>query len=311
MRYSLAIVLFFLAGPVQAEDELLKSRFMTFRYDNDVFLGIDRYYTQGIQFEYSAPFLQKSPVNYILPTISDVADRISIFVEQQCFTPTSINTSDVQLGDHPYGGIMIFGQKRASHRPLQHQILSSEFILGALGPCAKCEETQKGIHRATNNDIPLGWGNQLSNTFVINYNLSYEQGIINWRWMTFSALTRVRLGTLHDDAQLGAGLRFGKVSGAFAVPDQEYSHKLVWSAFANGNLEIVAYNATLQGGLFNKGDIYSLSSENVERIAFVGKAGVQLAYWSLVLELSLSVNSPGFSGGLDHRYGRIFLRYFF
>jgi len=291
------------------QDELLKNNSWAYRYENDVFLGIDRYYTQGGRLEFSGRFLQRSPINYLLPALSNDTDRVSIFMEHNCFTPTSTDTSIVQVGDHPYGGVFLIGQERASYSSFKHRILIAELAIGWLGPSAECEWMQKSIHSATNNDEPLGWDNQLNNAFVINYKLSFEQGLINMRWMTFSSLMRVRLGTLYDDMQVGARIRLGQVSNAFAVPDKVDG--LVWHAFAETNLEFVAFNATMQGGLFNVDDIYSISAADVEGIVFVAKTGVQLAYRSLVLEYTLSYNSPKFTGGLNHKYGRAFLRCFF
>ncbi len=311
MRYSLFIILLFLVAPAQAEDELQKSNFWTYRYENDVFLEIDRYYTQGGRIEFSADFLKQSPLNYLLPALKNDSNRVLIYMEHRCYTPTSLTLSRVQRGDHPYAGVFLFGQERWSYSSSKHRILNSGLALGWMGPDAKCEEMQKSIHKATNNAEPQGWNNQLNGAFIANYNLSIEQGFINFQWMTFSVLTRVRLGTLFDDARIGARLRLGKVATTFSVPDALGKGKMRWNMFFESNLEFVVYNATLQGGLANSEDIYSLTAKSIEGVVFVGRAGVQLAFRSLAFEYAQSYNTRRFSGGLDHKYGSALVRVYF
>ena len=129
--------------------------------------------------------------------------------------------------------------------------------------------------------------------------------------MTFSVLTRVRLGTLFDDARIGARLRLGKVASIFSAPDALGKGEMRWNVFFESNLEFVVYNAALQGGLMNSEDIYSVKGTSLEGAVFVGRAGVQLAFRSLAFEYAQAYNTRRFNGGLDHKYGSALVRFYF
>ena len=311
MRFYLLIVLTFLVISAKGEEKYSKNNFWTYRYENDVFLGIDRYYTQGGRIEFSAGFLKQSPLNYLLPTWKNDSSRFLIFMEHRCYTPTSLLSSGVQRGDHPYAGVLLFGQERWSYSLSKHRILNSGLALGWMGRDTKCEEMQKSIHKATNNAEPQGWDNQLSSAFIINYNLGIEQGFINLRWMTFSIQMQVRVGTLFDDAQIGARMRLGKVARTYSVPDALGKGEMKWNLFFESNLAYVVYDATLQGGVWNSEDIHSVTGRGIEGLVFVGKAGVQLTIRALAFEYAQVYNTRRFSGGLDHKYGSALVRFYF
>ena len=177
MRFSLLIILSLAMATVHGEGEYLKNNFWTYRYENDVFLEIDRYYTQGGRIEFSANFLKMSSLNYLLLALKNDSNRFLIYMEHRCYTPTSLLSSRVQRGDHPYAGVFLFGQERWSYSLSKHRILSSGLALGWMGPDTKCEEMQKSIHKATNNAQPQGWDNQLNGAFIANYNLVLSKGL--------------------------------------------------------------------------------------------------------------------------------------
>ena len=190
MRFTLLILLSFTMASASGEGDYAGNSFWSYRYENDVFLGVDRYYTQGGRIEFSADFLKQSPLNFLLPTLKNDTDRVLIFMNHLCYTPTSTLSSFVQPGDHPYAGVFLLGQERWSYSFVKHRILNSGLSLGWMGSDTKCEEMQKSIHKATNNAEPLGWDNQLNGAFIVNYELGIEQGLVNLRWMTFSMVSR-------------------------------------------------------------------------------------------------------------------------
>ena len=92
---------------------------------------------------------------------------------QDCFTPASIRRDTFLRGDRPFAATMYLGHFKISNREEKKQRLISEIDLGAIGPCAVCEEEQKGIHRSLLNIQPLGWEFQISNDVLLNYRMRY------------------------------------------------------------------------------------------------------------------------------------------
>jgi lipid A 3-O-deacylase len=148
-------------------------------YDNDLFSGTDRYYTQGVIIEMSVPALSAWPLSKILVPLNKLANNYywSAF-EQDCFTPKSIRRDTVNRFDRPYAALLYYSRYLLSMNDRRKQRLSTRLDLGVIGPLAGGRETQTAIHRATNNDEPLGWQHQLKNDLLLNYSLAIEQGLL-------------------------------------------------------------------------------------------------------------------------------------
>jgi hypothetical protein len=69
--------------------------------------------------------------------------------------------------------------------------------------------------------------------------------------------------------------------------------------------KLVLYDATLQGGLFNKHSIYTISDDNINRYVFTGKLGAAIGYGRFSLEAEQVFLTPEFHGGLYHLWFRL------
>jgi hypothetical protein len=77
------------------------------------------------------------------------------------------------------------------------------------------EEQQKFIHKHTRNDEPIGWENQIANSFLVNYNLLYEHGILLMPWIEVIAQGGLKAGVLNTNGLLGVLTRIGKKRSYF------------------------------------------------------------------------------------------------
>ena len=216
----------------------------------------------------------------ILPQLNKSHIQYGLSGTQDCFTPASIRRDTILRGDRPYAATMFLGHFKISNGEEKKQRLTSEIDLGVIGPCAKCEEEQKGIHKALDNIQPLGWEFQLSNDLYLNYRLRYEKNIFAKKLIDLTGMAELNAGTIYDNAALGANLRFGKMQGYF---ENMRNKKLLFYFTAQGWVKGVVHNGTLQGGLFSK-SINTLSFNEISPVVLRGSLGLTLAYKKVSIE---------------------------
>jgi hypothetical protein len=99
--------------------------------------------------------------------------------------------------------------------------------------------------------------------------------------------------------------RFGRMHNYFSnlgISKYPGYKKLQFYAFLKGKIKAVAYNGTLQGGMFSK-SIYTIEPENIERVVAAGSFGFVIAYKRVSLEYTKWYISPEFRNGLSHGWG--------
>jgi len=287
--------------------------YFRFAYDNDFFSATDRYYTQGIMLDLIHPVIKHSPFSYALIRLNKTAlNYYGFHLEQDVFTPVSIRYMGgaIYYGERPFTAVFFASHSLTSLDPVKKTLLKTQLDLGIIGPNAKGEEEQKGIHKALDNIEPLGWDNQLAQDIVINYRATFEKGFINTEHFELMGSVTARLGTLYTDAGLGLNLRAGIFSGYFNNLGLENNpaarkNKFKIYIFARANARAVGYNATLQGGLINKSSVYTLPAGDIRRFVAEARGGIVVAYKRLGLEYSRAYITPEFARGVDHGWGRV------
>src|ERR1041385_3020443 len=185
-----------------------------YMYENDLFTGTDRYYTQGSIVEMMHPSFGKSPIaKLFLKIVNGRKVEHLISFRQDVFTPKSILNKTLDSTDRPYAGTFFFSQKVL----IKHQgfNISQSLDLGCMGPSALGEQMQKFIHAHTNNAAPIGWENQVANSFIANYDLWIEQSILKPGWFEMMFVYGGKAGVLYTNASGGLKMRFGKMNSNF------------------------------------------------------------------------------------------------
>lgn len=282
------------------------NRYFSFNYDNDFFSATDRYYTQGVYIELIAPFLKKSPLSRVLIPLNKRSQHYYGFAARQdCFTPGSIRYDTLNYLDRPFAATMYISQFLVSIDDIKKRRFTTKLDLGIIGPCAVCEEEQKGIHRALVNIQPLGWENQLSTDYILNYSLGLEQGLFSSNYFEAIASGDLRAGTIYDDVSLSLMVRGGFMAGYFkqlGIIRNATKNKFQFYAFAKAKTKFVGYNAPMQGGLFDK-DIHSLPASSINRYVLQGTYGIVIAYKRFSAEYTKVYQSPEFVRGRYHGWG--------
>ncbi|RYY53431.1 MAG: lipid A deacylase LpxR family protein [Chitinophagaceae bacterium] len=276
--------------------------YLRLHYDNDYFTKTDRYYTQGITLEYAAPGLKNFFLSRLMLTPFTSAPSYGMTLNIFAFTPTSIEEDQILYGDRPFDANMAFQVFSIQADPDRRQRLSTTFTLGIMGRYAFGYDIQYGIHKWTGNPLPRGWQYQVRTDAIVNYQVNYEKELFSRKGFLVNAAAEGRLGTLNDKINAGVNL----MAGRFRKPFQATaSRKTEYYFFLQGRTNLVGYDATLQGGLFNKSTPYTISTDDISRVVFQADAGVIVNFRKLLLSYTQSFITKEFATGELHRWGGV------
>lgn len=122
----------------------------------------------------------------------------------------------------------------------------------------------------------------------------------------------LRAGTLYDDAGIGVLIRTGWMQGYFknlGITKQYTKNKFQCYGIMGAHIKAIAYNATLQGGIFNKRNAYTISFNEMRRSVVTGKIGIVIAYKRVSIEYTNFYISREFKNGLSHGWGHVLLSF--
>ncbi len=323
-----------------------KSGFTALLYfENDLFYGEDRYYTNAVQLRLISPDLSsiaESPIfpggvsgmlsDIPFPGSSDASQfNISLGFGQHIYTPEDTDAENPDPNDRPYAGYL-YGLL-ALHAKKHNRLDTVELAAGMIGPSALGEQAQNEVHRIRDISTAKGWDYQLKDeptamltwTRVWRLNSEYSG---NWG-ADFLPRMGISLGTPYTQATVGAEARFGwnlppdygsscirPGSGINAPAGDEALAPLKGdSAWNNLSAYLfvgcdgwgVAYNSFLDGNLWK-------DSRSVDKFPFVAEisVGVALNIYSARLTYTYRHRTKEFHGqGTGQNYGSITLGYTF
>ncbi|MDB5019908.1 MAG: hypothetical protein JWQ28_1035, partial [Pedobacter sp.] len=229
-----------------------------FKSDNDSYLaqGSDRYYTNGlfIHFRFASP--QKELKEGLEKKIYEISAGQKIFNPRSGFAP------EPSLHDRPFAGYLYAGGA-LSWFHTNESVLKAGIEVGTTGPNSQAEAGQKLLHRVIGFYTPTGWEYQTKNELTANVSIQYTKLLYRPENNStdFSFDGYANAGTIFNG--LGAGILFraGKINQLFnsasmnsVVGNNPKTSALVKREFffyAKPQLNFVAYDATIQGSLFN------------------------------------------------------------
>ncbi len=286
-------------------------------FDNDIFSNTDRYYTNGVMLDFTAPALVGLPVNRLMiPAGDNSIVHATLSLNHAMYTPFTTKNPPLLDGDRPYASTLFIRYSQTSANDASGTLLTSGIDIGVIGDAALGRYFQSSVHATVpTNDEPLGWETQIQNDPVLNYSAGISKRLMQGPHAELFANASIAAGTL----QTGAGMGIDFITGVFApvlIPlPKTYSDLLPpfgrWQYGIKGGFgfRFVGYNATLQGGLFNKNNIYTLKPEEIERMVAAIHLGMFVRYRKFGIDLSQHYLSPEFKTGKNHFWGRIALEY--
>lgn len=286
-----------------------RDRYIRFNYENDVFSGSDIYYTQGMHLELVAPWVKRFPISRLLIKPDFGYVRYAISVEHNGYTPTSISDESILYGDRPFTACLFLKTAVYAVDPIKRRRWSTSISLGVMGQAAGGEEMQVGIHKALNNITPHGWANQIHNDVILNYQADYEHQLIRVnRAFSIDIDGMARLGTLSDKISAGGTIMAGYFDDPFSGNVASGRNFRIY-AYEHPEVDFVGYDATLQGGLFNRSSPYTISSNDITRVTFQNRFGFVVIWQGFYLEYFQSFESCEFKTGDYHVWGGVQLAF--
>jgi lipid A 3-O-deacylase len=276
-------------------------------FDNDIFDYTDYYYTNGISLQLFHPAIGSSPLSRALPGLNGSINYYGIMLVQNMYTPLKLEDLKARIGDRPFASYLTLSHQKVSLSPVRHQRLQTELALGVIGPASGGNIAQDMIHTNT----PIGWANQVDNDFLVNYSLRFDQGIYHSNNVDIAVSGGGQAGTLYNNVMAGALVRIGHANDLYSSLFQTTAHEKSFRKRVRYYIgvdlkeKMIIYDATLQGGMFNRESIYTLRADQVKRFVFTGTVLLGLGLGRYSLEAEQVYLSPEFDGGRCHFWFRI------
>ena len=322
MNVRFLLIMVFLFAPVSAclfgadqpSDSLTMRDYRTvlkFSFENDLitYANTDRYFTNGLSAELQAPWIRHSLLRKLMvPYRGSAAPTYAISIVQDMYTPSDTRIVPELKNDRPYSSYLYMGFRQTSANPVRRIAITSQLDAGYIGPYSPGAYLQTRIHKLfPSNEAPLGWETQINSDIILNYHLLASKAVLYSRSLVLLANLDARVGTLYDNAGAGFRLQAGRADPVFGLSAGESYPMSEYYFFASAHTTIVAYNALLQGGVFNRDNIFTLDGSQIYRLTVNAEFGIHLRYKGVSLEVAQHFLSPEFRGGYSHKWGRISL----
>ena len=273
-------------------------------YENDLAFHTDYYYTQGVHFELVSPRIGRSRLKALFPHFSKSLKRYGIGLESAGYTPTSIFSDSILYGDRPFAGLAYLQAFMLSVNESARSRFSAILSVGLMGPAAGGYDIQAFIHRYTRNADPMGWKFQVKNEPIINYEADYEKAITPAsQYFLLSGLGMARVGTLSTKAGAGLVLMAGLFNDPFH-PAQKGRKRFAY-VYAHPEVDVVGYDATLQGGPFTHDNPYVIATGDINRITFRSDVGAIFGSGRFSLGANVRYVTKEFHTGMTHLTGGV------
>ena len=286
--------------------------------DNDMFCNTDRYYTNGVHIIYHSSRFAFWQLNSLLPiSKKNSMEYNSLELHHGMYTPFTTKSPPLLENDRPYSSTLYLRFARRSGNPITGNVQSASLDIGVIGKIALGSILQKGVHAGLpSNDEPIGWETQIANDLIINYNYELFTHIVSSGPLHAYSITSASLGTLQTSASAGLGCRLctdrqfiPPLPSSFSEL-QAVNHKRWGFAFeTNITGTVVGYNATLNGGLFNRDNLYTIEPEDMERLLFHAEAKFLVSFNRYGISLAQYYISNEFKEGKEHFWGQIGLQF--
>jgi lipid A 3-O-deacylase len=254
MKFKFPLLLFCFFCSVSAFAQTYTTEF-GIQTDNDSYLGqgSDRYYTDGIYFYYRKAL--KIPESKTATLENKV---LGFEFGQKIYNPYSGYVPSAQYVDRPFAGYLYAGTTlNLLYKDESSIKLSAQ--LGVVGPASAAKGVQTWVHKTFGFYAPAGWQYQIKNDPEINLGAEYNKLIASAPWIDVSLASYVNLGNGFTGAGLGPMLRIGAFNQLFhSVATQSTAiqsnsidplHKNEFFFYYKPQINYVAYDATIQGGL--------------------------------------------------------------
>lgn len=287
-----------------------------FKSDNDSYLGqgSDRYYTNGLFID----FRMAKPQQELKAGIEKKIYELS--VGQKMYNPKSGFSPDPATQDRPFAGYLYAGIA-ASWFTTDEQIWKANVEIGTTGPNSLARDGQELLHRTTGFYTPAGWEYQIKNELKATVGLQYTKLITRpeSKALDFSFEGYAVAGNIFDAVGAGVIFRAGRINQLFnsgytnsVIGNNPKTKALVKREFffyAKPQLNVIAYDATIQGSMFNNDSPVTFG---IKPIVFAQQFGVNYSSQRFTFDFGVIFKTKEVeSSAKAHQYGSISMFYRF
>jgi hypothetical protein len=291
------------------------SKQLSFITENDYYLmqGKDGYYTNGIIFNYSAIHRSKSTSFIKQVDQFEIGQKMYTAFSRKIFTPDQI--------DRPVTGYL-YGQFLRTGFLRRRQFFQWGISAGTIGKASLAEALQNSYHRLIHiNTSYWGWvwDYQLKSAFGANLHAKYAKALVKKEHsiLQVTPVTQLTLGSIFTNASESLLFQFGKMnvqseSGYWnaALHDKQVNFTSEIFFYYYPQLTWQLYDATVQGGLFNK-DKGPMVSEP-EPFVLLHQLGAMYSFKRYSLRMAVTFKSEvAKSQRFNHKYGSLQFTYQF
>lgn len=248
-----------------------QEKWFSFSFDNDIFVGSDGGYTNGLYFSwYELPkstdqVPKTQPWYYRVQRYLTHAGDSGLEALTWSFGQTMITPSDIQRTppderDTPYAGLLLWQGTVLFVRDDFTEF--STLFLGAVGPISLAEHSQKLVHSITGSDEPMGWNYQLRNEPLLGlrYGRFWQNAHKYAHGREFDIVTGVQggFGNFISSVEAAAYYRIGSnLQSSYSVlalaSNREINpiaHSGGWFAYIGASVQYALNNVLLDGNTF-------------------------------------------------------------
>ena len=315
MRLKLLLLIISLFTSFSSFAQTYKNEF-GFNSDNDAYLfyGQDRYYTNGL-FIYFRHATDQQKLGEKLEKLT-----YEISVAQKIYNPISGYRPNPATQDRPFAGYLYTGGNINLFYK-DESIFKAGLEIGTVGPNSLGEAGQKLLHETVGFYTIDGWQYQIKNELALNLSAQYTQLLHRSakKDLDFSVEGYANVGTTFSGAGVGLLFRAGNINQLFnssytksVISNNAKKEKLVKKEaffYAKPQINVVAYDATIQGSMFNNDSPVTFEPK---RIVFAQQLGFNYSTPRFTFDFGLLFKSKEInSKAKAHQYGTIALFYRF
>lgn len=316
MKYiRLSLLLLLVLSAAAANSQTYKNEF-GFKSDNDSYLGqgSDRYYTNGLFINFRSALDQQK--------LKDGLEKktYEISLGQKMYNPYSGYAPDPARQDRPFAGYL-YAEGDMSWFYSNESIIKTTVQLGTTGKNSLAEAGQKLLHRTFGFYETGGWDYQIKNEITLNLAAQYTRLLarIADNAVEFSFEGYANVGTTFNGAGAGLLFRTGSLNQLF---NSAYTNAVIGNNaktkalvkreiffYAKPQLNVVAYDATIQGSLFNNDSPVTF---NQKPVVFAQQLGLNYSSERFTIDYGVLFKTKEIkSSARAHQWGSISLFYRF
>ncbi|MCX2574610.1 lipid A deacylase LpxR family protein [Pedobacter sandarakinus] len=286
-----------------------------FKTENDAYLATlnDRYYTNGLFIYYRRAI---NPEHYAEPVEKKTFE---IAIGQKIFTPYWGQVANKEDQDRPFAGYLYAGGAYNIFYK-DESVVKLNAELGVVGPGSLAKNAQEFLHKTVGFYTPEGWEYQIKNQLALNLAANYSKLLVrsNDQVVDLSGQGYANLGTTLSGLGASVLFRAGRLNQLFnsaynnAIIGNAKTAKLNQSEFffyAKPQLNVVVYDATIQGSLFNNDSPVTFG---VKPIVFEQQFGVNYSSNRFTIDFNVIFKTREVkSAAVPQNYGSLSLFYRF